>query len=173
MALIEMKVQGIARDEDGHHVVVLREGSGIGSEWSNWALPIVIGAFEANAISSHLQAIEVPRPMSHDLMSNVLEALQATVTRICVTELRDDKIFYALIHLERGGQTFQIDSRPSDAIALAIRVGAPIFVDEDVLAQARVPVEDDGAEDAEVDVFRDLLERLEDEDLDEEPGGPI
>lgn len=169
MGLVEMKVQGIARAENGQHVVVLREGSGIGGEWTEWALPIVIGAFEALAISSELQAHSMPRPMSHDLIRNVLAALDADVSRICVTDLRDG-IFYAIIYLERGGQVFEIDSRPSDAIAIALRTGAPIFVDEGVLAEARVSVEESDSESGEVDTFRNLIERIEDaeDDLDDD-----
>jgi bifunctional DNase/RNase len=168
MAMIEMKVQGVAHDEDNHHVVVLREGSGIGAEWSKWALPIAIGAFEAYAISSHLQAIQVPRPMSHDLMSNVLHALDVKVLRVCVVDLRDN-VFYAIIHLERDGQRFEVDSRPSDAIALALRMDAPIYVDEDVLSKARVPVEEDEEEEQEVDTLRNLLRGLDEQVTEDEP----
>ena len=98
-------------------------------------LPIWIGAMEGNAIALGMEKVSTPRPMTHDLISNILEELEAVVERVVVTELKEDT-FYALIHLSSGGRALEIDSRPSDAIALAVRTGAPIYCTEEVLKEA-------------------------------------
>ena len=95
-------------------------------------LPIWVGVFEANAIALEIEKVATPRPMTHDLIRSVLTGLDAFVHRVVVTELRDDT-FYAVIWVERNGQIISIDSRPSDALALALRADCPIFVDEEVL----------------------------------------
>lgn len=99
-------------------------------------VPIWIGFFEASAIATQLEKVKLARPMTHDLMRNILDALGAKVLRIEVTDLRDNT-YFALIHIEFDGEHYEIDSRPSDAIALALRVGAPIFVNEEVIEKSR------------------------------------
>jgi len=99
-------------------------------------VPIWIGFFEASAIATQLEKVKLARPMTHDLMRNILDTLGAKVLRIEVTDLRDNT-YFALIHLEFDGEHYEIDSRPSDAIALALRVGAPIFINEEVIEKSR------------------------------------
>ncbi len=104
---------------------------------SEMMLPIWVGAFEANAIALEIEKIAPQRPATHDLLRNLLFELGATVRRIVITELRDNT-FYAVIELEKGGgETVSLDSRPSDAIALALRVDSPIFVDETVMSSSQ------------------------------------
>jgi len=99
-------------------------------------LPIWVGIYEANAIALEIEKVTTPRPMTHDLLKNLLLGLEAQVRKVVVSELRDDT-FYALIWLERDGQTMSIDSRPSDALALALRVDCPIFVEDEVLKSSK------------------------------------
>jgi bifunctional DNase/RNase len=128
--MVEMKVHGLFFDsETNQSVVVLKE------EATGRTLPIWVGLFEANAITMGIEHTWTPRPMTHDLLKNVIEGMKATVREITVNELKSNT-FYAIITLEAGGQVIQIDSRPSDAIALALRTSAPIFVDEKVLDAA-------------------------------------
>ena len=110
-------------------VVVLQDSSG------EFELPIFIGLMEASAIASVREKVALPRPMTHDLLCTLLDSLDGDLVRVEVTELRDNT-FYALLHLTRGGQPLRLDSRPSDAIALALRADAPIMVREAVLAEA-------------------------------------
>ncbi len=168
--LVEMKVQGIAKDERDQHIVILREGTGEAGEWAEEALPIVVGPFEARAIHMELQGFEPPRPMSHDLIMNVLDGLDAQITKVVVAELREE-IFYAVLHLWRGGETYEIDSRPSDAIALALKAHAPIYVARKVAEQATVPVDDQAQDEQAQDEhrrLRDLLQGIEPPEEDEE-----
>jgi hypothetical protein len=145
-------------------IIILREMN------SERFLPIWIGPFEAEAITSSLQEIEVIRPMTHDLLRKVLNVLGGQVLRINITELRDD-VFYARIVVSANGQEIEIDSRPSDALALAVRTHVPIYVSEDVLEEAasipETEVDDTGtageAEDR-LKVYKDFIETL---DLDE------
>jgi bifunctional DNase/RNase len=127
---VEMKVKNLVLDPlSSMPMIVLRD------EEDKRALPIWVGLPEANAIAMELEKMPMQRPMTHDLLKNVLETLRARVTRVAVTDLRENT-FYALIHLQLGNQELTVDSRPSDAIALALRVEAPIFVAEEVLAKA-------------------------------------
>ncbi len=125
-------------------------------------LPIWVGIYEANAIALEIEKVQTPRPMTHDLVRNVLLGVNATVKKVVVTELKDDT-FYALIWLERNGTTISIDSRPSDALALALRTDAPIYVDDSVLKSSKVAsaVSDKVGSDE----LRRWLENLGDEDL--------
>jgi bifunctional DNase/RNase len=125
-------------------------------------LPIWVGAYEANAIALEIEKVQTPRPMTHDLLKNVLLGLEVTVQKIVVNDLRDDT-FYALIWVEREGELMSIDSRPSDALALALRVDCPIFVDESVLKNSKVSsaLQERGSQDQ----LRSYLEGLSDEDL--------
>ncbi len=128
---LEMKVRGLALDPlSNMPIVILRD------EEDKRSLPIWVGVFEANAIALELEKIATPRPMTHDLIKNILESLDARVGKVVVNDLRDNT-FFAVIHLHLGGSEITVDSRPSDAIALALRVGAPIFVDEEVVLKAK------------------------------------
>lgn len=130
-------------------------------------LPIYIGSFEANAIAVQLQGQDFPRPLTHDLLRTVIEELGCRLEYVAVTAL-EDSTFYAVLHLEAPGRSWDLDARPSDAIALALRTQAPILVAEDVLRQAQVLHDDlPGAVDAsgEIGRLRDLLS-----DLPGEPG---
>ena len=128
--MVEMKVQGLVFDsETNQSIVILKE------ETTGRTLPIWVGVFEANAITMGIEHTWTPRPMTHDLIKNIIEGMTALVRKIIVTELRANT-FYAVILLETEGRLVEIDSRPSDAIALALRTQAPIFVDEKVLESA-------------------------------------
>lgn len=143
-------------------VVILREQTGAGR-----LLPIVIGTPEASSIHAALEGIEPPRPLTHDLMVQILQRLGASLDRIVVTEIRDH-VFYAELHLTSGGAQQVMSSRPSDAIALAVRTGTPIFATESLLleaAQTPVEVGDDDDEEAIIDEFRDFLDDLDPEDF--------
>ena len=122
--MLQMVVKGLTLDPlTNMPIVILKDVEG------NRALPIWIGTNEANAIALEMERITTPRPMTHDLIRNILEGLKAKVSRIVVNDLRDNT-FYAVIFLAVNGAEVAIDSRPSDAIALALRVKAPIFVAE-------------------------------------------
>ncbi len=128
---LEMKVKGLALEPlSNMPMLILRD-----EEDTRW-LPIWVGLFEANAIALELEKISTPRPMTHDLIKKILESLDARVQKIVVNDVRDNT-FYAVIHLRLGRADITVDSRPSDAIALALRVGAPIFVEEEVVYRAR------------------------------------
>jgi bifunctional DNase/RNase len=141
-------------------VVILREVAG-----QRRVLPIFIGVPEAQAIALTMQNIETPRPMTHDLMKNLLDEVGAQVERITVTELREGT-FFAEIVLSAQGEVRTVSSRPSDAIALAIRIGSPIFVDEDVLEEAgRVEQPDEEEAEQVVEQFRDFIDHVNPEDF--------
>jgi hypothetical protein len=146
-------------------IIILREMD------SERFLPIWIGPFEADAITLSLQELEVTRPLTHDLLRNVLKVLGAEVLRVNITELRDD-VFYARIVISLDGQELEIDSRPSDALALAVRTHVPIFVSETVMDEAASEPEADVeteevAEDSDerLEVFKDFVETLDLDDL--------
>jgi hypothetical protein len=154
-----MVVKGLTLDPlTNMPIVILKDVEG------NRALPIWIGANEANAIAMEMERITTPRPMTHDLIRNILEGLKAKVSRIVVNDLRDNT-FYAVIFLAVNETEVAIDSRPSDAIALALRVKAPIFVAEKVISEAKSIdlTEDKPAED--VQSVRDWIENLKPEDF--------
>ncbi len=155
---VEMKVRGLALDPVSNMpIIILRD------EEEKRSLPIWVGIFEANAIALELEKISTPRPMTHDLIKNILESVDAKVEKIVVNDLRDNT-FFALIHLRLGEEEITVDSRPSDAIALALRVGAPIFVDEDVVRRAKsVEVAPKESEDQEK--LKEWLENLKPEDF--------
>ena len=137
-------------------IVLLRETGG------ERYLPIWIGAVEATAIAFAQQGVTPPRPLTHDLMKNVLEEIGVHVERIVITELKDGT-FYATIQMSRDGLKYDISSRPSDAIALAVRVNVPIFANEDVLTEASIVIRDD--EEQEVEKFREFLDQVTPEDF--------
>jgi bifunctional DNase/RNase len=162
----EMKIYGVSFDMVGKQPIVLLKTAD-GKRF----LPIWIGASEASAIMSRLQGTEAPRPMTHDLLQNVVDELGGTIVRIAVTELRDNT-FYAQIVLRANGDEHEIDSRPSDAIALAVRVNAPIFAADDVIAESSIEFEGEPPESEEsvVDEFREFLEQVRPEDFRTEGG---
>jgi bifunctional DNase/RNase len=143
-------------------VVLLREQTG------ERVLPIYIGPEEAKAIALALEGVVPPRPLTHDLLRDTLAALGADVTRVSVTELRD-RTFYAELELRLNGQTVRVSSRPSDAIALAVRVDAPIFASEQVLDEAASPPEEPEGDPEEqeqiVDEFREFIDQVNPDDF--------
>lgn len=155
--MIEMQLVGVRVElPTNQPIVLLREREG------ERFLPIWIGPVEATAIAFALQGIVTQRPMTHDLMKNVLEEVGIQVERILVTELREGT-FYAEIEMSRDGTKYSVSSRPSDAIALAVRIGTPIFAHEDVLTEASILIKDD--EEQEVEKFREFLEQVNPEDF--------
>jgi len=120
----------------GAYALILKETNG------KRKLPIIIGAFEAQSIALELEGMKPPRPLTHDLMKNLIDTFAVSLNEVCINELRDGT-FYAKLSVEGVSETQEIDSRPSDAIALAVRFGAPIYVDEEVLKEAGVLSEDD------------------------------
>ncbi len=154
---VEMKIRSLMMDPISNHPIVLLKDVG-----SDAVLHIWVGVFEANAIALEIEKINTPRPMTHDLIKNVLTGLDALVHKVVVTELKDDT-FYAVIWLEREGHVVSIDSRPSDALALALRVDCPIFVDDEVLKTAKQAANAVPAVSSEE--LRKYLEDLNDDDL--------
>src|SRR4051812_452371 len=143
-------------------VVLLREQQG-----ERRVLPIYIGPEEARAIALALEGVSTPRPMTHDLLRDVLGAVDVTVLRITVTDLREST-FFAEIELQAGERTVTVSSRPSDAVALAVRVDAPIFASESVLAEAAMPAAEEGEEEEQeeiVDQFRQFIDEVNPEDF--------
>jgi bifunctional DNase/RNase len=154
---VEMKIRSLMMDPVMNTpIVVLKDVQG------NTILPIWVGVYEANAIALEIEKVQMPRPMTHDLLRNVLLGLDVRVQKVVVNELKEDT-FYALIWVERDGQVMTIDSRPSDALALALRVDCPIFVDEEVLKNSKVSSAFSDKQNNEQ--LRDWLEGLSDEDL--------
>ncbi len=154
---VEMRIRGLMMDPvTNMPIVILKDVNG-GS-----VLPIWVGIYEANAIALEIEKVTTPRPMTHDLIKNLLLGLETRVHKVVVSDLRDDT-FYAVIWLERDGQVISIDSRPSDALALALRVDCPIFVEEEVLKNSKVA----GAASERVnnEELRKWLENLGDEDM--------
>jgi bifunctional DNase/RNase len=150
-----------------HRIVMLKDME------SEQQLAIWIGPCEAEAITIELQNTKVARPLTHDLLRNAIEAMGGTVARIVVNDLRD-AVFYATLYVEANGEVKEIDCRPSDAIALAVRTKVPIFVEEHVLEEAGILPEPDiqeaqGGEDEpeSLDAFSDFVDTLDFDDLDE------
>src|SRR6202140_4505273 len=153
---VEMKIRGLMMDPVSNMPIVLLRDSG-----SDTVLPIWVGIYEANAIALEIEKVSTPRPMTHDLIKNVLTGLDAHVHKIVVTELKEDT-FYAVIWMEREGRVISVDSRPSDALALALRVDCPIFVEEEVLKTSKKAA---NASETTSEELRKWLEGLNDEDL--------
>src|SRR5580658_8526971 len=154
---LEVKIRGLMMDPvTNMPVVVLKETAG------NGVLPIWVGIYEANAIALEIEKVQTPRPMTHDLLKNVLLGLNVQVQKVVVNDLREDT-FYALIWVERDGERMSIDSRPSDALALALRVDCPIFVEDNVLKSSKVSSAI--SEKSTSEELRKWLEGLSDEDL--------
>jgi len=161
--MIEVKIDSIQVSlTSEHRVIILKDIK------TERYLPIWIGPYEADAITIRLQSVEVSRPLTHDLLKNVIGEMGGEVSHIVVGDLRNDT-FYARISVKLNGRQLKIDSRPSDAIALAVRANAPIFVEEDVMAQAGITPETDVSEEVDVEelsAFRDFISNL---DLDNLP----
>jgi uncharacterized protein len=156
---IEMSIKGLMVDPiTNTPIVILRDRDG------QRVLPIWVGIFEANAIALQIENVTTPRPMTHDLLRNVIHDLNATVQKIVVCDLQENT-FYALIYLAMNGDTLTIDARPSDAIALALRTRAPIFVEESVIDNAKTldPTSEVGKADS--DRLHKWLESLDPDDL--------
>jgi bifunctional DNase/RNase len=154
---VEMKIRGLMMDPmTNMPIVVLKE------QGSETVLPIWVGVYEANAIALEIEKVTTPRPMTHDLLKNLLVGLETMVRKVVVTELRDDT-FFAVIWLERDGQSISIDSLPSDALALALRMDCPIFVEEEVLKTSKVAANVNDRVSAEE--LRKWLENLGEDDL--------
>ncbi len=156
----EMVIYGVSFDMVGKQPIVLLKAVD-----SNKFLPIWIGHPEAAAILMKLQGASTPRPMTHDLLAEVLGELEVECTRVSVTELRENT-FYASISLRTAGRDVEIDSRPSDALALAVRSGAPIFAADEVIAESAIEFEHD-VEDTEevVEKFKDFLDSVKPDDF--------
>jgi hypothetical protein len=154
---LRMEIKGLMLDPSSNvPIVILRD------EQSDVFLPIWIGVFEANAIALRIEGVQPPRPMTHDLLLSSVKTLGAAIERIVISDLREST-FFAVIHLDVRGTKLTLDSRPSDAIALALRAEAPIFVLRSVLEKARAVEIDAGASDEEK--IRKMLEELGPEDL--------
>ncbi len=156
----EMVIYGVSFDMVGKQPIVLLK-----TVESNKFLPIWIGHPEAAAILMKLQGASTPRPMTHDLLSDMLGELEVECTRVSVTELRENT-FYASISLRSNGRELEIDSRPSDALALAVRSGAPIFAADEVIAESAIEFEHE-VEDTEevVEKFKDFLDTVKPDDF--------
>jgi bifunctional DNase/RNase len=157
MMEVEMKIRGLMMDPMTNMPIVVLKDVG-----SDTVLPIWVGVYEANAIAMEIEKVTTPRPMTHDLIRNLLAGLDAHVHKIVVNELRDDT-FYAVIWMERDDKVISIDSRPSDALAVALRVDCPIFVDEEVLKSSKKA--NAAGDRVSSEELRKWLEGLSDEDL--------
>ncbi len=159
--LHEMKVSGITIDPTSNAPIVILKATN-----ADQALPIWIGILEATAIATELENVRLSRPMTHDLFKNLLDKLHITVSKVEVCDLRDNT-FYARIHFSSDSQSYDIDARPSDAIAMALRAGCPIFVDDKVLEQSRqLDAEPEAVDESEQGKkWKEYLEKLSPEDF--------
>ncbi len=154
--LIAVRVDRVTLDAHTNRFVVILKDD-VNNKW----LPIVVGNTEAQAIALQLENVAPPRPLTHDLIKNLLESVEAKISRVVVSDLRENT-YYALISMKLNGKSTDIDARPSDAIALALRMHAPIFVSDDVMSKASVDdKEPDDEEDLAAAVPVDSLDRLE------------
>ena len=150
--MLELSLVGVRVELPSNQpIVLLKEVNG------ERYLPIWIGAVEATAIAFALQGIETPRPMTHDLLRDILSETDVSVDRILISELVDST-FYATIRMGHDGKAVDVSSRPSDAIALAVRINAPIYAAEEVLDQAGIELKDE--EESEVEKFREFLDQV-------------
>lgn len=161
--MVPMELMGVRIEIPANTpVLVLREQDG-----RNRVLPIYIGGPEATSIHQAIEGIEAPRPLTHDLFVNVLDELGTTLDRVVITDVREHT-FFAELHLITGGQTRVVSSRPSDAVALAVRTGSPLFASEDVLESAgQIPEPEPDVDDDDeiIDEFRDFIENINPEDF--------
>jgi bifunctional DNase/RNase len=152
---VEMKIRGLMIDPVSQMPIIILKNSDGSS-----VLPIWVGIFEANAIAMQLEDIVSPRPMTHDLLKNVIQGLRAEVQRVVISDLKDNT-FFAQVHLVREGQPLAIDARPSDAMALALRTASPIFVESQVLDKSESAEGDSD----ETERLRRWLESVDPEEL--------
>ncbi len=154
---VEMKIRGLMMDPvTNMPIVVLKDING------NAILPIWVGIYEANAIALEIEKVSTPRPMTHDLIKILLLGLGTGIRKVVVSELKDDT-FYAVIWLDKEGELISVDSRPSDALALALRLDCPIYVDDSVLKNSKASAT--AADNVNREELRRWLENLNDEDL--------
>jgi uncharacterized protein len=154
---VEMKIRGLMMDPvTNMPIVVLKDVGG------NSILPIWVGVYEANAIALEIEKVTTPRPMTHDLIKSLLAGLSTGMRKVVVSELKDDT-FYAVIWLEKDGEIISVDSRPSDALALALRLDCPIYVEEAVLKSSKMATS--VSDKINQEEMRRWLEGLNDEDL--------
>ena len=157
MSEVEMKIRGLMMDPvTNMPIVILKDVNG------SAILPIWVGIYEANAIALEIEKVSTPRPMTHDLIRTLLHGLDTSVRKIVVNELKEDT-FYAMIWLERDGQLISVDSRPSDALAVALRLDCPIYVDDAVLNSSKMA--NAVSDKINNEELRRWLEGLNDEDL--------
>jgi hypothetical protein len=154
---LEVKVRGLMIDPVSNMPIIILKNSG-----GDQVLPIWVGIFEANAIAMELEKIVSPRPMTHDLLKDVILALSGGIEKVVITDLRDNT-FYALIHIQGKDGSVAVDARPSDAIALALRAGVPIQIEDRVMEQSSATGEDSAADEAER--LRRWLEKIDPEEL--------
>ena len=154
---VEMQIRGLMMDPVTNQPIIVLKDVG-----SDVVLPIWVGIFEANAIALELEKTAMPRPMTHDLLQNMARGLNAEVRKVVISELRDDT-FYAVIWMDHAGETVTMDSRPSDAIALALRWDCPIYVNREVLEGSKQAAS--GAQTVSADEMRRWLEGLNDDDM--------
>jgi bifunctional DNase/RNase len=158
--MVEMELLGVRVELPSNTpIVLLRETSD-----TERMLPIFVGGPEATAIALALEGVVTPRPMTHDLMKSVLDDLGAALEKVVVTDLRDGT-FYAELHLSVGETSHQVSSRPSDAIALAVRTGSPIFAEESVLDEVAYTVDETDEKEQVVEEFREFIEQVSPEDF--------
>src|SRR5437868_10873914 len=154
---VEMRIRGLMMDPvTNMPIVILKDVAG------DAVLPIWVGIYEANAIALEIEKVTTPRPMTHDLIKNLLTGLDTAVRKVVVNDLREDT-FFAVIWLERNGQIISVDSRPSDALAIALRLDCPIFGDDEVLKSSKLA--SSVSDRVSADELRKWLEGLNDEDL--------
>jgi bifunctional DNase/RNase len=155
---VEMKIRGLMMDPVTNMPIVILKDVG-----STNVLPIWVGIYEANAIALEIEKVSTPRPMTHDLIKTLLVGLDAGIQKVVVNELKDDT-FFAVIWVQRNGELISVDSRPSDALALALRLDCPIFVEDTVLKSSRLSnaAAEKGSTSQEL---RRMLENLGDEDF--------
>lgn len=157
--MIELELAGVRVElPTNQPIVLLKEKDG------ERYLPIWIGAVEATAIAFALQGVVPPRPMTHDLVKSMLDEVGIALSLISINELREGT-FYSSIQMILSGSTYEVSSRPSDAIALAVRSGIPIYASEEVLAEASITIRDEEAEETEVEEFKRFLEEVSPEDF--------
>ncbi len=152
--IVEVKINGLFLTQSQASGVILKEIKG------DRTLPIIIGEYEAQSIALGLENIKPPRPITHDLALNIVGSLEGQIERVIVTELKNNT-YFAIIQIRRDTKLYEIDSRPSDAIALAVRQNIPIFVEEEVLQQGAYSAEDlESLKDSEIDSVQGKLEKL-------------
>jgi bifunctional DNase/RNase len=158
--MVEMELVGVRVELPSNTpIVLLRETGG-----ARRLLPIFIGGPEATAIALAVDKVQTPRPMTHDLMKDLLDELEASVDKVVVTHLSEGT-FYAEIHVRTNGSTRQISSRPSDAIALAVRTSTPIFASEEVLDEVAYTIDEDEEREEVVEQFKEFIEGVNPEDF--------